>query len=118
MKKILLFLVLATSVAMLQAQAPQKIKDTKNTTSANTAKEIVAPGSSLLYGMFSAPTGTSIVLQNNGKNDFVLAARKESGKTFSTNTFNFTNRFLDGTKYKVTLKKAPIGTNLCHLCRR
>lgn len=109
MKKILLFLVLVTSVAMLQAQAPQKIKDTKNTTSANTAKEIVAPGSSLLYGMFSAPTGTGIVLQNNGKNDFVLAARKESGKSFSTNTFNFTTPFLDGTKYKVTLKKAPIG---------
>lgn len=97
MKSILLFLVLVIAVDGLQAQ--QKAKVTSGPTS----------GGSLLYGMFSAPTSTPIVLQNNGKSDLSLVAQKESGKTFSTSTFNFPTLLLDGTKYKVTLKKAPTG---------
>ena len=109
MKKIFLFLVLATLAKILPAQPPQKTNAVKNVIPGNKTNIVVASGGSLLYGMFSAPTSTSIVLQNNGKSDLSLVAQKESGKTFSTSTFNFPTLLLDGTKYKVTLKKAPTG---------
>src|SRR5665647_1963273 len=99
MKKILpfLFLILTTFMSGLQAQTQVK-----------TAPKPAA-GSSQLSGIFSALSGSAIILQNNGKSDLSLVAQKESGKTFSTNTFNFPTPLLDGTKYKVTLKKAPTG---------
>ncbi len=109
MKKLFLFLVLATLAARLPAQPPQKTNAVKNVLPGNKTNIVVASGSSLLYGIFSAPSGAGIVLQNNGKNDFTLTAKKETGKTFSANTFNFPTPLLNGTKYKVTLKKAPTG---------
>jgi hypothetical protein len=108
MSKKYLFLVSIIIVSGLQAQTPQKTK-AKAVTNNNTIKVIVPQGSSLLSGMFGAPSGTNIVLQNNGKSDLSLVAQKESGKTFSTNNFNFPTPLLDRTKYKVTLKKAPTG---------
>ena len=95
MKKTLLFVVLATIVSGLLAQTPVK----------TTAKP--AAGSSLLSGIYYAPSGSSIILQNNAKNDLPLTAKKETGKTYSNNTISFATPFPDGTKYKVTLKKAP-----------
>jgi hypothetical protein len=99
MKKLFpfLFLFLATLMSGLQAQ--------------QTTKTIGKPadGSSLLSGIYSAPSGSAIVLQNNAKNDLTLTAKKEDGKVYSNNTFSFTTPFPDGTKYKVTLKKAPVG---------
>jgi hypothetical protein len=99
MKKLFpfLFLFLATLMSGLQAQ--------------QTTKTIGKPaaGSSLLSGIYSAPSGSAIVLQNNAKNDLTLTAKKEEGKVYSNNTFSFTTPFPDGTKYKVTLKKAPAG---------
>jgi Tol biopolymer transport system component len=68
-----------------------------------------ASGSSLLSGIFSSPAGTIAVIQNNGKYDVTLTAQKESGKTFSTQTFNFPTALLDGTKYTIVLKKIPAG---------
>lgn len=97
MKKVFLFLVLVTLLSGLQAQQATK----------TTGKQ--AAGSSLVSGIFSGPAGSTIVLQNNGKNDLTLTAKKETGKTYSSNNFSFTTPFPDGTKYKITLKKAPVG---------
>lgn len=108
MKKIFLFLVLSSLSEILPAQSPQKTNAIKNS-AGNKTNTVVASGSSLLYGIFSAPSGAAIVLQNNSKNDLPLIAKKETGKTYSNNTFNFTTPFPDGTKYKITLKKIPAG---------
>ncbi len=97
MKKTFLFLVLATIFSGLLAQTQMK----------TTAKP--AAGGSLLSGIYSAPSGSTIVLQNNAKNDLSLTAKKETGKTYSNNSFSFATPFPDGTKYKVTVKKAPAG---------
>lgn len=97
MKKIILFSFLSILVFSLQAQ--QKTKVVSGSVS----------GSSLLSGMFSAPAGTGIVLQNNGKADLALIAKKETGNNFSTNTFHFPTPLLDSTKFKIVLKKIPIG---------
>lgn len=97
MKKTVLFFVMATLVCVLQAQTQVK----------TTTKP--AAGSSLLSGIYCAPSGSAIILQSNAKNDLALTAKKETGKVFSKNTFNFATPFPNGTKYKVTLKKAPAG---------
>jgi hypothetical protein len=97
MKKTVLFLSLATLLGGLQAQ--------------QTAKPAAKPaaGGSLISGIYSAPSGSAIVLQNNAKNDLTISAKKEAGKIYSNNTFNFATTSPDGTKYKVTVKKAPAG---------
>ena len=92
MKKIPAILILAISTSTISAQTSQK----------------ATPGSSLLYGMFSAPAGTIIVLQNNSKNDLTLAAPK-GGKNYITNTFNFSTPLTKDAKYKVTLTKTAPG---------
>ena len=68
-----------------------------------------AAGTSLISGTFSGPAGSNIVLQNNGKNDLTLTAKKETGVNYSNNTFSFATPFPDGSKFKITLKKAPAG---------
>lgn len=97
MKKTLLFIVLATNISGLLAQTQVKTADKPDT------------GGSLLNGIYSAPSGSIIVLQNNGKNDLTLTAKKETGMNYSSNNFRFATPFPDGTKYKITLKKAPAG---------
>ena len=92
MKKVSLFLVLVTLLSGLQAQQATK-----------TAGKPAA-GTSLVSGTFSGPAGSIIVLQNNGKNDLTLTAKKETGKNYSSNAFSFATPFPDGTKYKITLK--------------
>jgi hypothetical protein len=97
MKKTLLFIILATLFGGLQAQQTTK----------TAAKP--AAGSSLLSGIYCGPSGSSIILQNNAKNDLTLTAKKEVGQVYSKNTFSFTTPLPNGTKFKVTLKKAPAG---------
>ncbi|MFA5973546.1 MAG: hypothetical protein WC780_14435 [Lentimicrobiaceae bacterium] len=97
MKKVLILIFLAALLARSEAQTQMK-----------TAVK-PATGSSLLSGIYSAPCGSAIILQNNGKNDLSLTAKKETGKTYSNNTFSFATPFPNGTKYKVTIKKAPAG---------
>jgi len=97
MKKSFLCLLLVILLSDLQAQTQDK----------TAAKP--AAGTSLIGGIFSGPAGSVIVLQNNGKNDLTLTAKKETGKNYSSNPFSFATPFPDGTKYKVTLKKAPAG---------
>ena len=97
MKKIFLFLVLATLVPRLQAQ--QKTKAVVGN----------ASGGSQLSGIFSAPTGTGIVLLNNEKASLALIAKKETGNNFSTNFFDFPAKISDSTRFKISLKKIPAG---------
>ena len=97
MKKVLIVFVIASFIARSEAQTPVK------------TSLAPASGSSLLSGIFYAPSGSSIILQNNAKNDLTITAKKETGKTFSSNTFNFTAPIPDKTSYKVSLKKAPAG---------
>jgi hypothetical protein len=97
MKTTLLFITLATLIGGLQAQQPVK----------TAAKP--ATGSSLLSGIYCAPSGSSIILQNNAKNDLTITAKKEVVQVYSRNAFSFATPFPNGTKYKVTLKKAPAG---------
>ena len=97
MRKIFLSFILAILVTGLQAQ--QKAKTMSNPT----------PKGTLLSGIYSAPGGTAIILQNNGKADLTLIAKKETGNNFSTNTFHFQTPILDSTKFKIALNKIPIG---------
>ena len=97
MKEICFFLMLTTAVVSAQAQE-------KGTTAGNSTK-----ASLKLYGVFSAPAGTNIVLQNNGKADLPLVAKKEEGRNFSENTFNFPVPLPADSKIKVIIKKIPSG---------
>ena len=97
MKKVFIVFALASFIVRSEAQTPVK-------TSAAPAS-----GSSLLSGIYFAPKGSSIILQNNAKNDLTVTAKKEAGKTYSANTFSFTAPIPDKTNYKVSLKKAPAG---------
>lgn len=91
-----LFLIIAVLIAPgLYAQQKAKLADGAD------------PGSYSLSGMYSAPAGTSIVLQNNGKNDLALTAQKAGGKSYITNTFNFTTPLAKDAKFKLTVKKVP-----------
>lgn len=97
MKKVLILIILAASMAGTEAQTPVK-----------TAAKPVS-GSSLLSGIYCAPSGSSVILLNNAKNDLTLTAKKEVGQVYSKNAFSFATPLPDGTKYKVTVKKAPAG---------
>jgi len=97
MKKFSFFFIFAAFVTLLPAQ--QKIENTANP----------ASGSSLLKGNLYAPTGTSITLQNNGKNDLIVSIPKESGKVHSSINYNFPSPIPDRTKFNVTMKKAAGG---------
>ena len=97
MKKVLIVFAIASFIARSEAQTPVKTSATP------------ASGGSMLSGIFYAPSGSSIILQNNAKNDLTITAKKEAGKTYSANSFNFPTPFPDGTKYKVTIKKVPAG---------
>lgn len=97
MKRIYFLLLLTIILSNIHAQ--QKLK----------SETTPATGSSVLSGKYSALTGSEIVLQNNGINNLILSAKKNTDKNYSTNTFNFPTALLNGTKYKVTLKKIPAG---------
>src|SRR5688500_11253015 len=96
MKKIRFFFCLTLFAGTLPAQTVQKAKPVNNALPVNAGTKAASPPTSLLYGMFSAPTGTSVVIQNNGKNDFTTTVPRESGKTSNTNTFNFPAALPDG----------------------
>jgi Tol biopolymer transport system component len=91
MKKIYSLLLFFALMVALHAQGPKKVN------------------TSLLSGKFSAPAGTAITVQNNAKSDLALAAKKESGKTFTTTVFNFPAPVADNEKFKVTVKKTAAG---------
>lgn len=80
MKPLFLIIFLASATSLLQAQTSQKPKDVKNAPAAKSENTGIPPGSSLLSGIYSALSGTAINLQNNGKIDLVLTAKKETGR--------------------------------------
>lgn len=97
MKRCSSIFVLATIVTLLPAQP-------KPENEANPAS-----GSSLLKGILYAPAGTSITLQNDGKNDLIVAIPKEPGKVYGVKNYNFPTPIPDSTKFNVTVKKAAAG---------
>jgi len=108
MYKIVLLFSFTLFTAIVQAQT-KKATPIKKAPSINTGTKTASAGTTLLQGMFSAPTGTSVTIQNNGKNDFSLTVPKEGGKTFNTSTFNFPAAMKDGSSFKISIIKTPAG---------
>ncbi len=102
MKKIILIYYLTLYAASIFAQTALPIKTIKKST---TVKPAGAAGSSQLTGIFYAPSGIGIVLQNNGKNDLTISSKKETGKTFSITHFSFPIPLTNGTKFNIIAKK-------------
>jgi hypothetical protein len=109
MKSLYYFLCLTIFASVVQAQSTQKTTPIKKAVPANTATNTASPGTSLLYGILSAPTGSSVVVQNNGKNDLAVTSRKESGLAFNSNTFNFPAALPNNSAFKISIKKSPAG---------
>ncbi len=108
MKKILLLFVLTTTSFFIQAQPSKQIKTVKNTTT----KTVGTTATSPLTGIFYAPSGIGIVLQNNGKNDLTISPKNEAGKTFTITSFNFPIPIADGEKFSITAKKITAGQTI------
>ena len=102
-----MFFVCMLFASTLPAQTPQKTK--AKTAATNTEKAAASHSSSMLSGVFGAPSGSAVIIQYNGKNDLALPAPKISGMTAGSSSFNFATPLPDSTKYKVTLKKIPAG---------
>ena len=108
MKKIILTATLTVYVAFTYAQSPP-IKTAKNSTS---AKPGSAAYTSPLTGIFYAPSGIGIVLQNNGKSDLTIPPKKENGKTVIVSDFNFPTPLANGSKFKITAKNITAGQTI------
>ncbi len=67
------------------------------------------PKRSVLDGIFSAPPGTTVVLQKDGKEELSLTASSDGNADFSSNSFKFPNSYLDGTPYTLAVKSASAG---------
>src|SRR6185295_8978700 len=109
MRILLSFFCLTLLAGMVCAQSAQKTTAIKKAVPGNTVTKATSSGTSLIQGMFSAPTGTTVVLQNNGKSDLTISVSKESGKFFSTNPFNFAAALPDKATFKISIKKTPAG---------
>jgi Tol biopolymer transport system component len=108
MKKIFLIAMFMQILAVEQALSQNKTT-AKNSLETSLPKTAPGAGSSLLHGKISAPAGSSIELQNGDKNNLIIKIPNETGKVYSTQDFHFTSPLMDGAKYKVTLKKIPMG---------
>lgn len=109
MKKIPSLFVICFFANALHAQPGAKTKTVTKPVAADKTPVPTASGGTLLYGKLGAPSGTNLIVQYNGKNDFALPTPKKSGETFSNNAFNFPGPLKDSTKFKVTLKNIPAG---------
>lgn len=108
MKKLIIFLNLTTFVVCIYGQSSPAKKTAAPTTSNTNAKT----NTSTLTGIFYAPSGIGIVLQNNGKNDLTISPKKETGKTFTITNFNFPTPFANDTKFNITAKKITTSQTL------
>jgi hypothetical protein len=99
MKKLILIPALALNAICIDAQSSTPIKTVKKTVAANSTLA--------LTGIFYAPSGIGIVVQNNGKSDLPIVPKKENGKAFTISNFNFPIAIAEGTKFKVTAKNIP-----------
>lgn len=76
--------------------------------------QTVAPppaGYAYLTGMFYAPVGTKVVIQNNGKDDLTLVAANDGNKTYVSMPFQFKTALPETTLCRVTIKSSPKGMN-------
>lgn len=105
MKQILVLLALINATQNLLAQTPTIAKPAKKTASPTSSNTNATTNTSALTGIFYAPSGIGIVLQNNGKNDLTISPKKEIGKTFTVTNFNFPTPFANDTKFNITAKK-------------
>lgn len=85
MKKTIQFLMLCFATSQLQAQ-----------------------NSSFVNGIFIAPPGTTIALQNNNADNITLIAKKDTGIA-SRNVFKFPTPLASNAKYNASIKSAPAG---------
>ncbi len=65
------------------------------------------PKRSVLDGVFSAPKGTTVVLQKDGAEELSLTAAPKGTGDFSSSSFKFPNSYLDGAPYTLAIKSAP-----------
>src|SRR5690348_14522542 len=103
MQKIIFTLVVSFLISTLHAQtktSPNKISPKPAVAKTNPS---TTSGKSQLSGIFSAPSGITVVIQNNGKNDFTLSSVKEKDKLFSVNKFTLPSPADDGSSYKLSL---------------
>lgn len=112
MKKIILLLALTAIIQNMQAQKSSSVKPAKKTVAATTSNTNATASTSQLSGIFYAPSGIGIVLQNNGKNDLTISPKKESGKIFTITNFSFPTPFPDGAKFNVTTKNSTAGQTI------
>jgi hypothetical protein len=98
MKKISLFLTATILIVCIHAQSP--------------IKPGFAAGTSSLTGIFYAPTGIGIVLQNNGKNDLTITPKNESEKTFIITNFIFSTSLASKAKFNITAKSITAGQTI------
>jgi Tol biopolymer transport system component len=104
MKKTILIPVLLLFSIAIDAQSSAPVRAVKNTGTATSTFP--------LRGIFYAPSGISIILQNNGKNDLPVTPKKENGKAFTITNFNFPAAIAEGTKFKITAKNIPAGQTI------
>src|SRR5438128_9921025 len=101
MKQLILIPTLFLYATYIYAQSSPPVKAIKN------------PGAaSLLTGVFYAPSGNNIVLQNNGKSDLAIVPKKENGKSFTITNFSFPTAIKEGTKFKITVKNIHAGKTI------
>jgi len=93
MKKLILIPAFALSVAFIHAQSATPIKTAKSTVS----------------GIFYAPSGIGITLQDNAKNNLTLSAKKENAQSFAITNFVFPTTVAKGAIFKITVKSNPAG---------
>lgn len=77
------------------------------------AQTVATPpaGYAYLTGMFYAPVGTKVVIQNNGKDDLTLVAANDGSKTYVSMPFQFKTALPETTLCRVTIKSSPKGMN-------
>ena len=112
MKKIILLLALTAIIHNLQAQKPTASKPVKKTVAATNSNTNASPTTSTLTGIFYAPAGIGIVVQNNGKSDLTLSPKKESGKLFTVSNFIFPIPIANGAKFNITAKNITAGQTI------
>ena len=109
MKKIILLLALNVIIQCMYAQKSTPAKPVKKTVATTTSNTNATASTLPLTGIFYAPSGIGIVLQNNGKNDLAITPKKESGKIFTVTNFNFLTPLAVGAKFNITVKNSTAG---------
>ena len=104
-KKIILLLASTGIIQSMQSKKSTPAKPVKQTVATTVSNTNASTTTSTLSGIFYAPSGIGIVLQNNGKNDLTITPKKETDKTVNITNFNFPTPLANGTKFNINTKK-------------